>query len=83
MRASDNGIPPKITTARIGIEVINLPDDTSNPPQVKTNLQTAKVTESDPVGFLVSQIQAFDDDNNTLWYNIIGQYKKKVFFYIL
>ncbi|XP_077287800.1 fat-like cadherin-related tumor suppressor homolog [Arctopsyche grandis] len=80
VRASDNGIPPKITTARIGIEVINLPDDTSNPPQVKTNLQTAKVTESDPVGFLVSQIQAFDDDNDTLWYNIIDGDKDNHFY---
>lgn len=76
MRASDNGIPPKIATMKLNIEVVNLPDSTTSPPHVKNNFLNAKVTESDKIGHLVTKIQAYDENNNTLWYEIIGKVLK-------
>lgn len=74
MRASDNGIPPKIITMKLNIEVVNLPDSTTSPPHVKNNFLNAKITESEKIGHLVTQIQAYDENNDTLWYEIIGKY---------
>lgn len=73
IRALDNGIPPKAQTARVSVAVVAVPEESLHPPKVKDSLQTIKVTESDKVGFLVSLIQATDEDNDSLWYDIIGE----------
>ena len=73
IRAIDNGTPPKAQTIRVSINVVSVPEDSPHPPVVKTSTQTIKVTESDKVGFLVSLIQATDEDNDTLWFDIIGE----------
>jgi len=34
--------------------------------------QRVEVTESDRKGYLVTLIQAHDEDSDTLWYDIVG-----------
>jgi len=48
----------------------------------KTNNQTAEVTESDEVGFLVALVQASDRDGDSLWYDILGK-NKYAFFMVI
>lgn len=62
--------------------MVSVPEESPHPPKVKTSSQTIKVTESDKVGFLISLIEAADEDNDTLWYDIIGKFNK-VFLIIL
>lgn len=35
--------------------------------------QPVKLTEGDEIGFLVASIEAYDKDNDTLWYDIVGK----------
>lgn len=49
------------------------PKESENPPVFKTNNQSAEVTESDKVGFLVALVQASDRDGDPLWYDILGK----------
>lgn len=46
--------------------------ENKHPPQIKTNDQHVDITESDVPGFLVTLIQAHDEDNDHLWFDIIG-----------
>lgn len=74
MRAEDNGLPKKSQTTLVSVIVVTVPSTTDNlhAPQIKTTDQHVEVTESDSAGFLVTLIQAYDDDNDQLWFDIIG-----------
>lgn len=72
VRAEDNGEPKRMSTARVSIVVVPVPELSENPPQIKSPNQHVDVTESDSPGFLVTLIQANDDDNDQLWYDIVG-----------
>lgn len=76
MRAEDNGLPKKSQTTLVSVIVVTAPPakDNLHAPQIKTIDQHVEVTESDSPGFLVTLIQAYDDDNNQLWFDIIGTY---------
>lgn len=79
VRAIDNGVPSKAQTTRVGISIVNVPKESPHAPKIKAASQTVKVTESDKAGFLISLIQATDEDNDTLWYNIIGMFRTTLF----
>lgn len=76
VRAEDNGLPKKSQTTLVSVIVVDTPTskENANPPQIKTSDQHVEVTENDNPGFLVTLIQAYDDDNDQLWFDIIGMY---------
>lgn len=76
VRAEDNGLPKKSQTTLVSVIVVDMPisKENANPPQIKTNDQHVEVTENDNPGFLVTLIQAYDEDNDQLWFDIIGTY---------
>lgn len=73
IKAEDFGSPRKSHTARLNIVVIPILQKSSFPPKIKTADNIVEVTESDKPGFLVTLIQATDEDNDNLWYNISGK----------
>jgi len=73
IRASDHGEPQRSHQTRVSVQVVEAPKESENPPVFKTNNQTAEVTESDEVGFLVALVQASDRDGDSLWYDILGK----------
>lgn len=78
VRAEDNGLPKKSQTTLVSVIVVDTPTskENANPPQIKTSDQRVEVTENDNPGFLVTLIQAYDEDNDQLWFDIIGTYRK-------
>lgn len=80
IRAADNGVPQRSHQTRVSVQVVEAPKESNYPPIFKINNQTAAVTESDEVGFLVALVQATDKDGDTLWYDIIDGDKNDEFF---
>ncbi|XP_064544890.1 fat-like cadherin-related tumor suppressor homolog isoform X2 [Drosophila montana] len=74
VKAEDNGIPKKSQTTLVNIGVIRVASNSPNPPAIakKSINNIVDLTENDKPGFLVTQILAFDEDNDQLWYNISG-----------
>ncbi|XP_065362033.1 fat-like cadherin-related tumor suppressor homolog [Calliphora vicina] len=72
IKTEDNGLPRKSQTARLNVVVIQILERSSIPPKIKTADNVVEVTESDKPGFLVTLIQATDEDSDHLWYNISG-----------
>lgn len=85
VRAEDNGLPKKSQTVLVSVIVVDTPTskENVNPPQIKTNDQRVEVTENDNPGFLVTLIQAYDEDNDQLWFDIIGMYLFCPYLFIL
>nr|XP_018896045.1 PREDICTED: fat-like cadherin-related tumor suppressor homolog isoform X2 [Bemisia tabaci] len=71
VRASDQGSPNKSATTRVSVQVVAIPDESEHPPTLHDPILEVQVTENDPVGFLVAIIQASDEDQDFLWYQII------------
>lgn len=74
VKATDGGTPAKSVTCRVSILVVPVPAKSKHPPIVKTP-QPTEITERDDVGYLVALIQASDQDNDTLWYDIVGKFE--------
>lgn len=74
VRAEDNGVPKRSSTARVNVVVVPVPKTSKHRPQIKTNDQHVEVTESDNPGFLVTLVQAYDEDDDQLWFDIIGKF---------
>ncbi|XP_030245298.1 fat-like cadherin-related tumor suppressor homolog isoform X2 [Drosophila navojoa] len=74
VKAEDNGIPKKSQTALVNILVLPISPNSANSPVIakKSINNIVDLTENDKPGFLVTQIQANDEDNDQLWYNISG-----------
>lgn len=74
VRAEDNGMPKKSQTALVNVNVVATPNSEENnhAPQIKTSNQHVEVTENDNPGFLITLIQATDEENDQLWFDIIG-----------
>jgi len=53
--------------------VAPVPQESLHPPQVKLPSQHVEITESDAEGYLVTLIQASDEDGDLLWYDIVGE----------
>lgn len=82
IKAEDHGSPKKSQTARLNVLVIPILEQSKAPPSIKTTNSLVEVTESDKAGFLVTLIQASDEDSEHLWYNISGKYEMVTFIYI-
>ncbi|XP_011297771.1 fat-like cadherin-related tumor suppressor homolog isoform X1 [Fopius arisanus] len=80
IRAADNGEPQRSHQTRVSVQVVEAPNDSVYAPVFKTNNQTAAMTESDEVGFLVALVQATDKDGDTLWYDIVDGDERDEFF---
>lgn len=76
IRAADEGEPARSHQARISVQVVETPKESANPPAFRSANQTAEVTESDNVGYLVALMQASDKDGDSLWYDIVGEFKR-------
>lgn len=76
VRAEDNGMPKKSQTALVNVNVVATPSSKKNnhAPQIKTSNQRVEVTENDNPGFLITLIQATDEDGDQLWFDIIGEF---------
>lgn len=70
---SDNGLVPKQSICKVSVKVVPVSTKSKNPPIVKQP-QPVKLTEGDDIGFLVCSLSAKDPDNDTLWYDIVGEY---------
>lgn len=73
VRAEDNGVPKRAQMARVSIVVVSIPKESEHPPRIKTSDQHVEVTENDNPGYLVTLVQAYDEDNDQLWFDIIGK----------
>jgi len=80
VKAEDNGIPKKSQTTLVNIVVIPIAAYSPNAPSILTKSinNIVDLTENDKPGFLVTQIQAVDEDNDQLWFNISGKYISKL-----
>ena len=72
IRAQDGGQPQRSQTTRVAVQVVSVPLESAHPPQVKLPNQRVEVTESDREGYLVTLIQGYDEDEDFLWYDIVG-----------
>lgn len=72
VRAEDNGAPRRVQSARVSVVVVAVAKQSAHAPLVKTPDQHVEVTENDAPGFLVTLVQALDEDNDQLWFDIIG-----------
>lgn len=73
MRATDNGSPQKNDTAHIAITAVAANPNSKHAPVIHNPNQQVQVTESDDVGYLVTLVQASDEDGDKLWFDIIGE----------
>lgn len=81
IRAEDNGQPRRYQTARMHIIVVDIPDEPSaHAPIVKDLDKHVEVTENEKLGFLVTLIQGLDEDDDFLWYDIVGGDSRNEFF---
>lgn len=81
IRAEDNGQPRRHQTARMHIIVVDIPDEPSlHAPIVKDLDKHVEVTENERLGFLVTVIQGLDEDDDFLWYEIVGGDTRNEFF---
>ncbi|CRK90602.1 CLUMA_CG004304, isoform A [Clunio marinus] len=72
IKAEDNGNPKKVKTTAVRIEVVQVNENSLNPPKIISSDQTVDVTESDQPGYLITDFQAEDEDGDRLWYDIIN-----------
>ncbi|XP_023289907.1 fat-like cadherin-related tumor suppressor homolog isoform X2 [Orussus abietinus] len=80
IRAADGGQPQRSHQTRVSVEVVEAPKESEHPPVFRSPNQSAEVTESDEVGFLVALVQASDEDGDPLWYDIVAGDEKNEFF---
>lgn len=81
IRAEDNGQPRRHQTARMHIIVVDIPEEPSlHAPIVKDLDKHVEVTENERLGFLVTVIQGLDEDDDFLWYEIVGGDPRNEFF---
>lgn len=73
VRAEDNGVPKRAQTSRVNIVAVPVPKHSDHVPQVKSNNQHVEVTENDSPGFLVALVIAYDEDDDQLWFDIVGK----------
>lgn len=73
VRAEDNGVPKRVQTARVSVVVVAVGKRSEHGPHVKTHDQHVEVTENDIPGFLVTLVQAYDEDGDQLWFDIVGE----------
>jgi protocadherin Fat 1/2/3 len=71
IKAEDNGNPKKVKTTSVRIQTVKIDGDSPNPPKIISTDQIVDVAESDSPEILIADIQAVDDDNDQLWYEII------------
>lgn len=66
----------------MNILVLPISQNSPNSPLIakKSINNIVDLTENDKPGFLVTQIQAIDEDNDQLWYNISGMFYKLYIF---
>ncbi|XP_050704703.1 fat-like cadherin-related tumor suppressor homolog [Eriocheir sinensis] len=69
IQVKDNGAPQLTATTRVLVRVMDVPEESPNPPVLQPP-PPAHVMETDAPGHLVSFINAQDPDNDTLWYYI-------------
>lgn len=71
IKCEDNGTPKKVKTTSVRIEVIQVNENSPNPPKIISQDQVVDVTESDQPGYLITDFQAIDEDGDRLWYEIV------------
>lgn len=73
VRAEDNGVPKRTQSARVSVIAVPVAKRSEHAPQMKTLDQHVEVTENDAPGFLVTLVQAYDEDDDQLWFDIVGK----------
>uniref|UniRef100_A0A0A1WPP1 Fat-like cadherin-related tumor suppressor homolog n=1 Tax=Zeugodacus cucurbitae TaxID=28588 RepID=A0A0A1WPP1_ZEUCU len=80
IRAEDNGTPKRSQNAKLNIVVIPISTNSPHAPVIKADDSRIDVTESDRPGFLVALVQATDEDNDHLWYNLSDGNERNEFY---
>ncbi|XP_059608235.1 fat-like cadherin-related tumor suppressor homolog, partial [Phlebotomus argentipes] len=80
VRAEDAGVPKRAQTTRVSVLVVDVPVESQHAPHVKHTEQHVEITESDQPGFLVTLVQAADEDDDILWYDIVSGDDRNEFF---
>lgn len=70
IRATDNGSPNMSAVAKVIVEVLKIPENSTHVPEIQNPNQKVVLTESDTVGYIVAFINAVDRDHDYLWYRI-------------
>lgn len=80
VQAIDNGRPQKSNSCLVLINLVPILQTSQNSPVILEEPE-ARVTvlESDPIGHHVKLIEAQDDDNDQLWFDIIGGDEENMF----
>ncbi|KAL3276606.1 hypothetical protein HHI36_011978 [Cryptolaemus montrouzieri] len=79
IKAADMGNVSRHSICKVNIRVIPVSSKSTHAPVIKRPAPV-KLTEGDEIGFLVSLISAVDEDNDTLWYDIVGGDPRNEFF---
>ena len=73
VKATDKGVPPKKSSAKVKIKVVNVKNYSPKPPAFNKKYITEEVMENDAVGKWIVLVQAFDPDRDKIWYSIVGK----------
>lgn len=72
---SDCGNPRKSSQVRLILRILSVPKDKkydeNKPPMIEAFDSEISISEGEPIGYAVTLIKAFDDDNDRLCYHII------------
>lgn len=71
VKATDKGVPPKKSSAKVKIKVVNVKKYSPKPPAFNKKYITEEVMENDEVGKWIVLVQAFDPDRDKIWYSIV------------
>jgi hypothetical protein len=74
VEARDKGRPPRTTSARALLRVARVPLTSAHAPRVILPIGPLHLMESDLPGHPVTIVTAIDQDNDTLWFSIVGQH---------
>ena len=74
VEARDGGLPSKSSRCHVEVTAVPIGSTSASPPILESPLiSQVNVLESDVVGHLVTLIEAFDPDGDTLYFDIIGE----------
>lgn len=70
IKCEDNGNPKRGKTTNVHVQVVQVNENSANPPVIASSDQAVDVTENDLPGYLIAHFQAKDADGDHLWYEI-------------
>ena len=69
----DHGAPENVSSCLVILDVMHVAEDSPTPPVMLEKEIHMTLLESDPVGHHVTLVMASDEDNDDLWFDVLGK----------